>query len=232
MLAERYALEVFDSITASGTSQQRVYGDTDLKRAHERHGRKVADVAIDYGDAWVVAEVTTSQLTRRSVAGQSDEPLVADLDKLVGEVAQIHDTIAALREDESSLTNSSTPQSGRRFLPLLVVAEGFPVNPISLTLLRQRVRDRGLLTEQDTGPLEVVDVTELEIVEGLQEIGGPSLRELLEGKSQASFANMALRDYVLIELELAPPRPQRIENLFREAFRPALDALGDKGDAI
>jgi hypothetical protein len=127
-LAEVYALEIVEAVVGGGPAAPRVYGDAELKRAFARKGRRIADAAVDYGDAWVVVEVTTSRLTRESVAA-SREALSKDVDKLVKKVEQIDHTVAALRAEERKLTGVR-PAPVRRFHPLLVVADGFPVNPM------------------------------------------------------------------------------------------------------
>ena len=140
-LAEVYALEVLQAVTTGGLGRSRVYDDAALQKAFARKGRRLADAAVDYGDAWVVVEVTTSKLTRDSVAS-SPTALSKDLDKLVGKVEQMDHTVAALRSEERKLTGTRAAPA-RRFYPLLVVADGFPVNPMSTELLRQRYASEG-----------------------------------------------------------------------------------------
>jgi hypothetical protein len=222
-LAEVYALEVLHAITSGGLGRSRVYDDAALQKAFARKGRRLADAAVDYGDAWVVVEVTTSKLTQDSVTS-SPTALSKDLDKLVGKVEQIDQTIAALRTEEHQLTGSQAA-GARRFYPLLVVADGFPVNPMSTELLRQRVGKRGLLAGDDVAPLEVIDPVELEMLEGLADEGGPSIRDVLAGKEHAVFFRSSLRDYLLIERDLHPGHTERVSELMHKALDPALAAL-------
>jgi hypothetical protein len=90
-LSERYALSVLATAVDSPAGPRRIYDERTLKNAFTRGtpGLRIADAAIDYGDAWVVVEVTTSTLTRRSTAGVSDQDVLNDIDKLVGKVEQI-----------------------------------------------------------------------------------------------------------------------------------------------
>lgn len=221
-LAEVYALELLEAVASSSSAVRRVFGDADLQAALARPGRRIADAAVDYGDAWVVVEVTTSKLKRASVAA-SPEALSEDLDKLVDEVEQIDSTIAALRTEEPALTG--VPAPARRFYPLLVVADGFPVNPVSTELLRQRVRRHGWLTGADVAPLEVVDTVELGLLQALAEQGGPSMRDVLAGKERAVFHRSSVRDYLLLECAVQPRRATRVSQLLDRAFRMAMDAL-------
>ena len=228
-LTEVYTLEVLSNIVGNGNGNhaQRLYNDTDLDAAFTKRGRQKADAAIDYGDAWVVVEVTTSKAQRATVSGISSDAVDADLGKLVDEAAQIEATIDALRIDESRLTGVPS-QRARRYLPLLVASEGFPINPVSLELLRERLRTAGVLQKSDISSLEVVDLEELEIVESLQEYGGPSLRDLLTQKAASSMANAGMREYILSSVNGSIKSASRIRQLMRVVIEPAAVALGSQ----
>jgi hypothetical protein len=226
-LTEVYALEVLNNIAGKGDTAQRLYNDTDLETAFARNGRQKADAAIDYGNAWVVVEVTTSQPQRATVSGTSAEALDADLGKLVDEATQIEATIDALRIDESRLTGAS-PQVGRRYFPLLIASEGFPINPTSLRLLRARLRTADVLQKPDLSPLEVIDLEELEIIEGLQERGGPSLCDLLARKASSSMANAGMREYILSSVDRRITSGARIQKLMRTIIDSAAVALSNE----
>jgi hypothetical protein len=200
-LSEAYALEVLTAATADADSN-RFFGEEALRTAYGR-SRQVADAAVDYGDAWVVVEITTSRPQRGTVSGQSDAAVDADLNKLVAKAGQIESTIAAIRANQTALTGKPA-HPNPRFYPVLVVADGFPVNPISLTLLREKLQAAGVLQQHDTAPLEVLDLEELEIVEILAGGAGPSLRDLVAGHEKAGMANAALREYILVERRLDP----------------------------
>lgn len=222
-LSEVYAHEILESALAGGPVT-RLYDSHDLLNAFAAPGRRVADAAVDYGDGWVVVETTTSQLRRETVAGLDDETLAKDLDKLIGEVEQIDSTIRSLRDSESVLTGRPAID-GRRFTPVLVVTEGFPVNPVSLTHLRERAAAKGFLAGADTDPLEALDVEELEIVEALQESGGPNLRDLLRAKQASNFHHDSLRNYVIFEVSDQLRHPRRLDKLWDQVFKPALEQL-------
>ncbi len=223
-ITELHGLEILTSIAATGG--QRLYTEQELMSAYAAHGVKLADSALDYGDAWVVVEISTRQLTRSTAAGVSYDALGQDLDVLLEKAKQLDSTIERLRSDEKRLTGEA-PAVPRQFYPVLVATEGFPVNPITLTQLWARVRDAGLLVGQDVAPLQVVDLFELEIVEAVQEGGGPSLRALLAEKPNAGLAKASLRDYMVVERRLQPGRSARVERLWLEPFDDLLRALGD-----
>jgi hypothetical protein len=223
-LAEVYTGEVLDSIAPSLAGVSRVYHDTQLKKAYSGNRVKVADAAIDYGDAWVVVETTTTHMRRDSVKGRSDDAVVADLKKFVNEARQIDSTIACLREKEQNLTGCAAV-ARKKFYPVIVATEGFPVNPITMTLLRGMVRDANILTHADTMPLEVMDITELEMIEGVQAEGGPNFRQLLHRKSEGNLALCSMYQYMLEEARLSASRPPRLHRLFTDGINAAIKEL-------
>lgn len=218
-LGEDYILTILEGMCGSET--RRVYRDDSLRKSFL--GRKIADAAISYGDSWIIVEVTTMQLRRDSVYALSDEAIEADFEKMIEEVRQIHATIEDLRDRESDLTHLPNSVPSRTFYPLLVMTEGFPVNPISVTVIRERAAASGLLQDSDIAPLEVIDTVELEMIESLQEHGGPSLRDLLRDKRSAGLWRASMRQYILDERQLKPTRSQRVQRLWSGL----IDSLSD-----
>ncbi|MEU9324081.1 hypothetical protein AB0D91_09705 [Streptomyces canus] len=223
-LSEVYVSEVLHRITGDEGTTRRVYDDAELKAAYTAQGQRIADAAIDYPGTWIVIEVTTSQLRREAATAVPDESQIEDIDKLLEELDQIDATITALRRGEAALTGTPAT-AGRRYLPLLVLPEGFPVNPVTLTVIRERARARGLLQAPDTDPVEIVDIEELEMIEGIQEESGPSLLDILRGKQSGSLRNSAVRDHIFHVMRLHPSRPARHSDLLEAALKPLADAL-------
>ncbi len=114
----------------------------------------------------------------------------------------------------------------RRYYPLLVVTEGFPVSPFTLPLVRDRARGKDLLTGPDVAQLEIVDLVELEMLEGLAEHGGSSIVEILRAKRHGNLADSSVRDFILLELQLQPVRPARLDSLWTSIFDIIADTLG------
>lgn len=216
--SEAYVLEVLRGISGD-RGAGRVYDDADLKAAFERPGQRIADAAVDYGDTWVVVEVTTTQLRRDAALAVTEESQVEDIDKLLGELDQIQGTIDALRREERRLTGVSSAIR-RRYLPLLLLTEGFPVNPVSLTVIRERARARGLLQADDVLPVEVLDVEELEMIEALQEQSGTSLLSVILAKQASSLRLAAVRNHILCEQNLGTMQSERISRLWPRVFAP------------
>ncbi|MFE7236389.1 hypothetical protein ACFVAF_38485 [Streptomyces sp. NPDC057596] len=216
--SELYVSEVLHSIAGQGATR-RVYDDAELKAAFQGEGQKIADAAVDYGDTWIVVEVTTSQLQRDAATAVPGNAQVKDIDKLLEEVQQIDATIQALRRDESRLTGASS-QIRRRYLPLLLLTEGFPVNPVSMTVIRERAHKRGLLQGQDVMPLEVIDVEELEWIEALQEQQGVSLLAVIQRKQASSLERTSMRSFLADTITTPLNHPQRFEGRASKALGP------------
>jgi hypothetical protein len=222
-LAEVYVREVLGGITRPlQGAAKRVYGEAEIQAAWP--GRRNADSALDYGDAWVVVEITTSKLKRESVSGVDAKAMDEDLDKLVEKADQLNSTIEALRENESALT-AALAAGRRRFFPLLVVTEGFPINPATILELREKCRLAGLLTAPGVAALEVVDCVELEMIEALQQDGGPSLREVLDRKATSTLAQVSMRDFLIRDLRIGNTTSARLAALWELAVEPAMAAV-------
>lgn len=232
-VAEAETMESLGNLMPEAGGVRRFYGEAEVQAAFGV-GVKNADAALDYGDAWVVAEVSTRHLTRESVAGGSAEALEKDLERgVMKKVAQIDSTIAELIRDESRLTgHPAMPR--RRYVALLVVTEGFPVNPMSMTAIHTRVAASGLLRDPRIGPLHILDQEDLNIVEAIAESGGPSLLDLLQQHETANLRNMDLKSWLIAERGLEAKRPTRIAGPFENAWRPVLavaqEAMTAKGE--
>ncbi|MFF1794121.1 hypothetical protein ACFVXQ_07795 [Kitasatospora sp. NPDC058263] len=221
-ISEMYALEVISSI-APARLARRFYGEDDLRAAYGKDV-KVVDAVIDYGDSWVVLDVSTRQLMRGSVAGTSATDVKKDIDALaVAKAHQIQSTINCLRADEGRLTGHPAP-SGRRYYPVVVASEGFPVGPVTGVMIEDAVRREGVLQELDVAPLQIVDTVDLELIESIEERGLSTFTQILRDKPAAGLARMSIRDYVLIELGMPAERSERMEGLWAKPFSRVINA--------
>jgi hypothetical protein len=213
-LVERYVEEVVLSLAPElAGGARRVWFEEDQQRAWGR-SVQVCDVAIDYGAAWACVEIIARRPTQVAAAGSSITSWDDELARFVTErkARQLASTIGRLRMDESALTGRPAAP-GRRFFPVVLAAYGFPVNPATLAVVHERVATAGLLQEPDIAPLEVIELDELEHVEGLHDHGGPSLVELLGGKEHAQLRLAGLDHYMYFERRLPLQAPTRIRRL-------------------
>jgi hypothetical protein len=179
----------------------------------------------------VCLEVVSGRLTQKSLARGSGHDLDRDVDKLVEDkLQQLDTTIRNLRAREKTLTGQPAV-AGKRFFPVVLAGYGFPVNPITMSVIRQRVTDAGLLQGPDVGAVEVLDFDMLEQVEAMAEQGGPNLAELLRDKQTANLRLASLDQYLHFERNLALRRPRRLDPILRRAFHRILELHGLDGDA-
>jgi hypothetical protein len=166
----------------------------------------------------VCIEVVSGRLTQKSLAGGTAADFDQDVAKLVEKkVKQLDATIQHLDRDEEKLTGRPrTPE--RRIFPVVLVANGFPVNPITMAELHERVGRAGLLQGAHVGRLEIIDLDELEQVEALHESGGASLATLLADKQTANLFRTALNQYLYFERRVPLTRPDRQGRLGREVM--------------
>ncbi|SDZ04100.1 hypothetical protein SAMN05444365_1051 [Micromonospora pattaloongensis] len=217
--SERYVLEVFRSLAGSPASG-RVFSGEQLKRAYK--DSKIADVAVDYGDSWVVLEATTRQVSRDTVNAASLDGLIRDREMVIEEATQIAETIERLRSAEHLLTGFPAV-SNRRFYPIVVLTESFPNNPITTALVRDELAARGILQNHDIAPIELMDLAELDMIEGLAEVGGPSLPAILKMKSTSNFWADSFRNFQAADARLDTRRPDRVSKAFGRLFSTVIE---------
>jgi len=199
---------------------RRVWYEEDMQQAWSPKRSKVSvcDIAIDYGWAWVCIEVVSGRLTQKSLVGGTAADFDQDVAKLVEKkIKQLDATIRHLDRDEEKLTGRPRAQ-GRRIYPVILVAHGFPVNPITMTEIHERTAREGLLQGAHVGRLEIIDLDELEQIEALHESGGPSLATLLADKQTANLYRAALNQYLYFERRVPLTRPDRQGRLGREVL--------------
>lgn len=232
-MCEADAMESLSNLMPASVGVQRFYGEREIQVAFGTKSKN-ADAALEYPDAWVVTEVSTRHLTRESVAGGSAKALQDDLERgVIKKAGQLDGTIRQLMRNEPLLTGHPAVRR-RRFVPVLLITEGFPINPMTMTAIQGRLVERKLLQDPRVGPLHILDQEEVNMVEAIVESGGPSFLELLTGHEQSNLRNMALKDYLIVERGITATRPKRIADPYEKAWQPVLDvvrsAMGGGGD--
>lgn len=220
---QRHAMETIACLAAAGARPGVAYGDDQVQAAFGT-GKPNADGAVDWPGAWVVAEVSSRSVTRRTAGAVSGEDLVKDITLgVVEKAAQLDGTIRALRANESLLTGVPVVVP-RRFWPVLVTTEGFPVHPVITARVRMMLRDAGLLQEGDVAAVVIVDVEALEAAETVAEQGGPNLPALLAQHAVSDMQAHGFREWLLVTHGPLRP-PSRIMQRWERALEPVLAAL-------
>ena len=190
---EVYVTDTFRSI-AGEENAKRVFTETELRSKYK--SGKTADIAIDYGDSWIVVEITRAQNRRDTAHAVSMEAMIRDRDVVVGESRQIAATVAAIQTNQAQLTGAAPDRPGT-FFPIVVFAEGFTNNLIMTTLVREELQRLGLLQGPGIAALEIMDVVELDMIEGACEEGGPSFPQILRMKATSNFSADSVGRFIL-----------------------------------
>jgi hypothetical protein len=224
--------EVVESLVANGATARRravVYDGATMRAAYP--DGEIADAAMAYDDAWVVVEVSSRQLQRGSVVGGHDDALEADLIHGIDEkVSQLQSTIDHIRADETSLTGQPPRRRRRRFVPVLVIVEGFPLNPLTYDMVHTRLTANHQLEADDIAPLAILETDELYLAETLAEGGRTSLLELLDQHGRAGLMRRVdLKSWLILEGRIRKAWPDRLQPKFDRAFDPIFEAIGYPG---
>ena len=212
-IREREALGTISRIVTAPGLAPRLYEEPELKAAFGKKS-KTADGVVDCGKTWVVVEVSTRHLQRASVLGGSLQALEEDLERgIEHKVRQIESTIRALVEDESRLTGLPAID-GRKFLPVMVITEGFPVNPMTYQVINDRLRSAHLLAAPNVAPLCIVDQQDLYFIEHSVESGEASLLDLLDGYGRGNLHAMPFLNWLILERKLEAKRPRSLTRPF------------------
>jgi hypothetical protein len=227
--AEGAVRAAFEAMFPVGAGK-RLYDEDDQAEAFAKGDLpKRADFVVDDVDCWLVVEITSSMPTRETVASLRDDAYLDDIEKLVEKVRQIDSSIGLLRADESALTNAE-PRP-RRFIPMLVCTEGFPVNPVTIGDLTRRIEEEGLLDGADVELLRVLSSQDVEAAEAFMESEGVRLAELLQAHIASGLRDQDLRSYLIAERRPTRIRPRRFDAVTDDAFGPLMESLVDPGQA-
>lgn len=204
--------EVVDSLAANlvnGRTRGRLYDGPTLRRTYP--GGRIADAVIAYGDAFVVIEVTSAQLARGSVVGLRHDVLEDDLSRVIdAEVKQIESTIEHLLRDPGRLTGDTSRR--RRIVPVLVVAEGIPVNPLTHPAIMARIEAAGMLQGPGVEGLHVLDTEDVYAAETMAQTDRLGLLEILDLHHRAGrMRRVDLRSWLMLSGRLRQQWPNRLD---------------------
>lgn len=222
LATERYGHEVLQSVAGD-----RVYREDQLMRSYGTSGRRTADAAVDYGHRWLILDFSSRRPAQQLARGASPAALRHEVEVLIDDKArQLQDTIEAVRSNEAALTGTEQGSIPPRFTPAIVVHSRWPTNPITSELIRLRLDDLSLLQEDDVDALEVLTIEELEMVEAIQEQGGPDLITLLDRKREGSLRRMGLKDHILLVERLEVGMSKRLGDLFEACTDRIIHSFG------
>jgi hypothetical protein len=107
----------------------------------------------------------------------------------------------------------------RTVYPVIVAGGGFPVSPITSRCIHEYCTSHGLLDHAMVKPLALIDLSELEALEGLSAEGKDAITLLNDWKA-STLAEVSLRNYLLATYPWSPERyrPARVRPNVDNAF--------------
>ncbi len=226
-LPEVYVEESLREIVPNtGGYVPRVVGEEELKGRWP--GRSVCDLLIDFGTAIVPIEVVNHRLKESVLAGGSVDDLDDDLRIIVEhEAGQIDSVIELLLKDSEFAERHPAPV----IYPLIVATAGFPWGPVIAPAAWAALAENGLLQQGGVRRLQVLDLSDLELIEAAVVRGGLGFLSLLERRTSAEEEHLPW-DTWLDAAGVTLERPSRLDTPFHECFRQVAEHLGLDADGI
>lgn len=219
LMAEAELRAMAPHVLGGGTA---FYTEEDFETAYGEMRR--CDAAIDFGADVLLVEIVSGQLSVPTRIEGDLEQFKRDTKRLVlDKCEQLHAACEALLTDPVALLGYSP--IAMRLVPLLVVGGGYPVNPFTMLYVREALAGKGLLTDPRVEDLCIIDMSELEILEGLAEKGkNPS--DVLRQWKASGIANVSLRNHVLrTEGGGRELRPTRMETSVNKTFEKIIASM-------
>lgn len=209
---------------AGGTT---FYMEEDFARAY---GGKQCDVGLTFGDRFLLVEIVSGRLSVPTRIEGDLEKFGEDTDRLViNKCRQLHEAAQNVLRHEAALTGHESAQPPR-IVPAVVVAGGYPLNPMTTAYIKERLKDEALLDDPRIDPIAIIDLGELEILEGISE-AGKTPAELLADWQSSALAETSFKNYVIrVFGSTVPYRPSRMKEKVFASFREVLDAIQLKAE--
>ena len=192
------------------------FDEDDVESAYPNGGN--ADAIIDLGDGIGVFEVVSHRLTVPTRISGVRAAFESDMEASVfKKIRQLNDTVQSLSDDPSGLIPSGS--ASRPIQPVVIAGEGFPVSPITCRLIDEYCASNGFLAQDRVRKLCVIDIGDLECLEGLAHHGHAMLA-VLNGWKQSDLAEISLRNYLLETYPWDPDlyRPPRMRPRVQAAY--------------
>ncbi len=179
-------------------------------------GMKACDGVVLYGDTVVLLEYKAA-LLRYDVRAKGDlSALRTKVADTFGRAAkQFDDTILAI--EDGCLGEFVRPGMVTRYLPLVVTLETLPLNWFFYRVIEEAIAEGGGLGHSKARALQVVAVSELELLEEHMAAGGSLAGLLLERIESDTYRDSPLKNYLLERGAHGVLRPSsRLQRRFRE----------------
>lgn len=195
---EMFELSVEEQVLAMAPKEagtKVAYTEEDLERSYGK-GTKRPDVAVYYGHHLVVFEVVSGRMTIASRSQSDLEAFAKDTEKLVSKkFRQLGDACNKILTDETKLTGKP-PTPHLKIVPVVVQADLFPSDALTLELVKKLADDAGLFGDPRIIEPSVIVPTELDMLEGLYDNKGIEPHVLLREWKRLP-KKISLRDFLV-----------------------------------
>jgi hypothetical protein len=200
------------------------FTEEDFARAYDSEKR--IDAAAYFGPTLLLVEVVRGQLSVPTRIEGSVRKFEADTDRLViDKCRQLDAAATAVLGNETAVTHFP-PTPGLRILPMVVIGGGYPVNPLTMSYVRQLMVQESLLQDSRLDPLAILDLEELEILEGLTEQGHSPV-DVMNDWKRSPRSDAPFKNFVAAASMWAPEmRPERMRIGVAETFGRLIGVLG------
>jgi hypothetical protein len=200
------------------------YSENEMKAAYSAEGQRVGDAAVDYGEYFLLFEVTGGRPVVPTRVAGDPEAFKRDAEKLVlDEAEQLHAACEALLADQQKLTGYPPPEN-RRIVPIVVVGGGYPADALSRGYVEDTLRENGWLQDPAIEPLCILDLMEVEILESLHE-RRQNPGWMLARWQRSGLRHVAFKNFIVTEVDPDLSRPSRMTERVEAALATAAERL-------
>ncbi|MDE2980912.1 MAG: hypothetical protein OXU74_06925 [Gemmatimonadota bacterium] len=221
----KYAGRVFENYVGALVrrifpQEARRYVDEKTLRHRVPTGMKACDGVVLYGDTVLLFECK-STLLPYGVRAEGDLDILRNkVGDVFGKAAeQFDDTILAI--EDGCLEDWVRPGNVTRYLPLVVTLDMIPVEPFFYQTIEDVIASRNALSHAKARPLQVLAVSELELLEEHLAQGGSLADLVLERIENGTYRDSTMKNYLLEKGMRHTLRPNRV---LRDRFK----ALGER----
>jgi hypothetical protein len=173
---------------------------------------KASDAVVDFGEGLAAVEIVSGQFTTATRIDGEISAFEKDMEKLLyKKLRQVDETTANLAGSEEPLTG--VKDSGRPLYPVIVVGSAFSMSPVIAGCIDEYVKEEHLFEGRNCKPVSVIDLGEVEMLEGLA-AEGHSVLQLLDGWHRSGIQSLPLHNWLLATFSWEPNqyRPPRMRS--------------------
>jgi hypothetical protein len=191
---------------------------------------KASDVVVDFGEGLAVVEIVSGQLTTTTRIDGDIRAFERDMEKLLyKKLRQVDATSANLAADEKPLTGVTS--MGRPLYPIVIVGTAFSMSPVIASCVEEYVNEHQLFAGRNCRPVSIIDLGELEMLEGLA-AQGLGILSLLGGWHRSGIRSLPLHNWLLANYPWEPDRyrPPRMRQQLDSTFAMLIERLRLRDD--